>query len=89
MTTDKWDHICKDAKHLLMNLLDIEMPVIAVVNGPALIHAEIPVLSDIVICSENAEFQDAPHFPKAWFPATTCTSCGRWCSTRIAAAISC
>jgi enoyl-CoA hydratase/carnithine racemase len=58
MTTEKWDHIYKDAKHLLMNLLDIEVPVIAAVNGPALIHAEIPVLSDIVICSENAEFQD-------------------------------
>src|ERR1019366_2600494 len=68
MTTDKWDHIYKDAKHLLMNLLDIEVPVIAAVNGPALIHAEIPVLSDIVICSENAEFQDAPHFPNGVVP---------------------
>jgi enoyl-CoA hydratase/carnithine racemase len=58
----------KDAKHLLMNLLDIEVPVIAAVNGPALIHAEIPVLSDIVICSENAEFQDAPHFPNGVVP---------------------
>src|SRR5258708_23146852 len=62
-TPDKWDHIYKDAKHLLMNLLDIEVPLIAAVNGAALIHAEIPVLSDIVICSENAEFQDGPHFP--------------------------
>ena len=68
MTTDKWNHIYKDAKHLLMNLLDIEVPVIAAVNGPALIHAEIPVLSDIVICSENAEFQDAPHFPNGVVP---------------------
>src|SRR6202171_755229 len=68
ITTDKWDHIYKDAKHLLMNLLDIEVPVIAAVNGPALIHAEIPVLSDIVICSENAEFQDAPHFPNGVVP---------------------
>jgi enoyl-CoA hydratase/carnithine racemase len=64
MTTDKWDHIYKDAKHLLMNLLDIEVPVIAAVNGPALIHAEIPVLSDIVICSENAEFQGRATFPE-------------------------
>ena len=68
MTTDRWDHVYKDAKHLLMNLLDIEVPVIAAVNGPALIHAEIPVLSDIVICSENAEFQDAPHFPNGVVP---------------------
>jgi enoyl-CoA hydratase/carnithine racemase len=67
-TPDMWDHIYKDAKHLLMNLLDIEVPVIAAVNGPALIHAEIAVLSDIVIASENAEFQDAPHFPNGVVP---------------------
>ena len=29
-----------------------------------MIHAEIPVLSDIVLASENATFQDAPHFPR-------------------------
>src|ERR1700737_4584120 len=68
MTTEKWDHIYKDAKHLLMNLLDIEVPVIAAVNGPALIHAELAVLSDIVIASENAEFQDGPHFPNGVVP---------------------
>ena len=32
MTTEKWDHVYKDAKHLLMNLLDIEVPVIAAVR---------------------------------------------------------
>jgi enoyl-CoA hydratase/carnithine racemase len=68
MTTEIWDHVYKDAKHLLMNLLDIEVPIVAAVNGPALVHAEIPVLSDIVIASENAEFQDAPHFPNGIVP---------------------
>jgi enoyl-CoA hydratase/carnithine racemase len=63
-TPEMWDHIYKDGKHLLMNLLDIEVPIIAAVNLPALIHSEIAVLSDIVIASENAEFQDTPHFPK-------------------------
>jgi enoyl-CoA hydratase/carnithine racemase len=67
-TADMWDHIYKDGKHLLMNLLDIEVPVIAAVNGPALIHAEIAVLSDIVLASESAEFQDAPHFPNGTVP---------------------
>jgi 6-oxocamphor hydrolase len=62
------NHIYKDNKHLLMNLLDIEVPIIAAVNGPALIHAEIAVLSDIVIATENAEFQDAPHFPNGVVP---------------------
>jgi enoyl-CoA hydratase/carnithine racemase len=68
MTTEIWDHVYKDAKHLLMNLLDIEVPIVAAINGPALVHAEIPVLSDIVIASENAEFQDAPHFPNGVVP---------------------
>ena len=68
ITPEMWDHVYKDGKHLLMNLLDIEVPVIAAVNGPALIHAEVAVLSDIVIASENAEFQDAPHFPSGLVP---------------------
>jgi enoyl-CoA hydratase/carnithine racemase len=67
-TPEMWDHVYKDGKHLLMNLLDIEVPIIAAVNGPALIHAEIAVLSDVVIASENTEFQDAPHFPSGLVP---------------------
>jgi enoyl-CoA hydratase/carnithine racemase len=63
-----WDHIYNDAKYLLMNHLNIEVPMIAAVNGPALIHAELAVLCDIVIASENAEFQDAPHFPNGVVP---------------------
>lgn len=63
-----WDHIYNDAKYLLMNHLNIEVPMIAAVNGPALIHAELAVLCDIVIASENAAFQDAPHFPNGIVP---------------------
>ena len=44
------------------------MPIIGAINGPALIHAEIPVMSDIVLASENATFQDAPHFPRGVVP---------------------
>ena len=63
-----WDHIYNDAKYLLMNHLNIEVPMIAAVNGPALIHAELAVLCDIVIASPNAAFQDAPHFPNGIVP---------------------
>jgi hypothetical protein len=45
-----------------MNLLNIEVPVIAAINGPAVRHAEIPLLSDIVLASENATIQDSAHF---------------------------
>lgn len=63
-----WDHIYSDAKYLLMNHLNIEVPMIAAVNGPALIHAELAVLCDIVLASDTAEFQDAPHFPNGIVP---------------------
>jgi len=41
ITPRVWDHIYWDAKRLLMNLLDIEAPMIPAVNGPVLIHAEL------------------------------------------------
>ena len=68
MTPKYLDTIYWEGKRLLMNLLDIEVPIIGAVNGPALIHAEIPVLSDIVLASETATFQDATHFPSGLVP---------------------
>lgn len=62
MTAAKWDRIYTNGKRLLRALLDIEVPVVAAVNGPARIHAEIAVLSDIVLAAEDVLFQDAPHF---------------------------
>jgi enoyl-CoA hydratase/carnithine racemase len=46
------------ATHLLPNLFQIEALVIGAVNGPALVHAELPVVSDIVLCSDATVFQD-------------------------------
>lgn len=63
-----WDLTLFDGRRLLINLLDIEVPVISAVNGPARIHPEIPVLADIVIASETAVFQDAPHFMSGIVP---------------------
>jgi enoyl-CoA hydratase/carnithine racemase len=45
-----------------MNLLNIEVPMIGAVNGPALRHSELPLLCDIVLAAEDASFQDAGHF---------------------------
>ena len=63
-----WDHVIYEGKRLLNNLLDIPVPVVAAVNGPALFHPEIPVMSDVVIASETASFQDGPHFPSGIVP---------------------
>jgi enoyl-CoA hydratase/carnithine racemase len=45
-----------------MNLLDIEVPMIAALNGPATVHAELGLLCDVVLASETTSFKDAPHF---------------------------
>lgn len=63
-----WLRIYKEGKDLLTNLLDIEVPVIGAINGPAFVHAEIPTLSDIVIASEQAAFADKAHAPGGVVP---------------------
>jgi enoyl-CoA hydratase/carnithine racemase len=63
-----WDRVYLEGKHLLMNLLDIEVPMISAINGPALRHSELPLLCDIVLASEDAQFQDSAHFPNQLIP---------------------
>lgn len=62
MTPAKWNRIFTNGRRLLSALLDIEVPVVAAVNGPATVHAELALLADIVIASDTTYFQDAPHF---------------------------
>jgi enoyl-CoA hydratase/carnithine racemase len=38
------------------------------VNGPARVHAELALLSDVVLASETAVFGDRPHFPDGVVP---------------------
>ena len=63
-----WDPVYWEGKHLLTNLLDIEVPMISAINGPALRHSEIPLLCDLVLASETVEFQDSAHFPNGMVP---------------------
>jgi enoyl-CoA hydratase/carnithine racemase len=51
-----------EARQLISALLDIAVPVVGVVNGPALRHGELALLSDIVIASDDATFEDSAHF---------------------------
>ena len=67
-TPEKWDSILFEGRRLQQNTLAIDVPVIAAVNGPALFHAEIPAMSDIVLASETAAFQDTVHFPSGIVP---------------------
>jgi enoyl-CoA hydratase/carnithine racemase len=56
-----WDAIWWEGKRLLKCLLDIDVPVLGAINGPAFIHAEIPLLADIVIAADTASLADKAH----------------------------
>ena len=58
-----WPRIYEEGLALLQNLLAIPVPMVAAVNGPALIHAELAVLCDIVLAADTAEFADLAHVP--------------------------
>lgn len=63
-----WDRIIWEGNRLVDQMLDIEVPMIAAVNGPVTVHSELAVLCDIVLAAEGAYFQDAPHFPGGLVP---------------------
>ncbi|OQV03615.1 hypothetical protein CLAIMM_08635 [Cladophialophora immunda] len=66
---DVWgSHVLPFAVNLIHNHLDIDIPMIAAVNGPATVHAEQALLCDIVLASETAAFGDQPHFPNGLVP---------------------
>ena len=67
-TPREWDKTYWEGKHLLSNLLDIEVPMISAINGPALRHSELPLLCDIVLAAEEASFQDSGHFINGLIP---------------------
>ena len=63
-----WPRIHDEGVALLINLLAVPVPMIAAVNGPALIHAELAVLCDIVLAADTAEFADLAHIPGGAVP---------------------
>jgi enoyl-CoA hydratase/carnithine racemase len=65
ITADLLDRIHWNAKRVMTRMLDIEIPMIGVVNGPAMRHSELPLMCDIVIAAEDASFEDTAHFQLA------------------------
>ena len=68
VTPEIWAKIHYDAKRLIMSHLDIEVPMIAAINGPATVHAELALLCDINLAAEHAIFADHPHIPSGLVP---------------------
>ena len=62
------DRIVFDGRYLLAHLLEIQAPMISAINGPCLRHSEIPLLSDIVLASDDTVIEDAGHFDSGLVP---------------------
>ncbi len=56
-----WYAILTEARQLLYNFLDISVPVISAINGPAPIHGEYALMADIILAAEDVYFQDNQH----------------------------
>ena len=59
--TGKLDHLRRDAKQLIWDLVDIEIPIIAAINGPAVgLGASVALLCDVIFIADDAIISD-PH----------------------------
>jgi enoyl-CoA hydratase/carnithine racemase len=56
-----WEKTRTEGAKILQRLLDVPMPVVGVANGPATVHSEYLLLSDVHIASERATYGDYPH----------------------------
>lgn len=56
-----WDKAYAEGRRVLQRLVDLEMPIVAAVNGPATVHSEYVLLADVIIASETTKFSDFPH----------------------------
>src|ERR1700752_4114883 len=60
-TPTGFDKILREGTKVLENIIDIQVPMIAAINGPVTVHSEYALLCDIVLATEDAYFQDVPH----------------------------
>ena len=56
-----FDVMYTEGRRGVQRLADLELPVIAAVNGPAPVHSEYALLADVVIASDTTVFSDMPH----------------------------
>lgn len=63
-----WDIITWEGKRYISALVNLEIPVVAAIQGRCTIHAELPLLSDIVIATPDAVFGDTTHFSRDVVP---------------------
>lgn len=64
-----WHRILTEARRQVYSLLDIDVPVISVVPGPAHAHGEYAFAGDIVLAADTATFKDEQHLNIGVMPA--------------------
>jgi enoyl-CoA hydratase/carnithine racemase len=57
----EWDRTLSEGRRILQRLVDLEMPIVAAVNGPASVHSEYVLLADVVVAAYSTVFSDYPH----------------------------
>ena len=67
-TARGWESAHWVTRGMLKNVLEIECPVIAALNGPVWRHCETPLLSDIVLAAESVVISDSGHFVNGLVP---------------------
>jgi enoyl-CoA hydratase/carnithine racemase len=70
-SADYWYRITREGRDMLFNLLDIDVPVISAINGPATIHSELAILADIVLAADTTIFRDT-HMSLGVVPGDGC-----------------
>ena len=65
---EDWYWMSQEGRRYILNLIDVEIPMIAAVNGPALRHAMMAMLCDIVLAADTAVFQDSAHYAGGLVP---------------------
>lgn len=61
MTSEERDTLFREARRIIVDMLDVEQPIIAAVNGAAMgLGATIALFSDIIIAADDARIGD-PH----------------------------
>jgi enoyl-CoA hydratase/carnithine racemase len=56
-----WDPVVWEGRKVVERLVDLPMPFIAAINGPATVHSEYVLLGDITLAAEHTTFRDDPH----------------------------
>src|SRR5277367_1394083 len=63
-----WIAAAEHGRRIERDLLEIDTPMIAALNGPCVIHAEIPLLCDIVLAADHTIIADHVHYEYGFVP---------------------